>query len=199
VSTRTPRAAIAQLTSGGGPSTAWWGMAMLLVSEGMLFGAMIAGYYYLRLQADTWPPAGVPEPPVAVPLILVGVLALTSIPMQLASGAAEAGRRRTVLLLLLAAFVVQSGYLAYELHSYAGDLGSFAPSDHAYGSIYFVLLGADHAHVFLGLLFDLWLALKLSRGLTAYRRRATQAIALYWHGVNLLTLIVIGVILSARL
>jgi heme/copper-type cytochrome/quinol oxidase subunit 3 len=103
------------------------------------------------------------------------------------------------LLLLLVAFIVQSGYLAYELHSYVGDLGDFAPSDHAYGSIYFVLLGADHAHVFLGLLFDIWLALKLARGLTAYRRRATQAIALYWHGVNLITLIVIGVILSARL
>lgn len=199
MSTRTPRAAIAQLTSNGGPSTAWWGMAMLLASETMLFGAMIAGYYYLRLQAPTWPPPGVPEPPVAIPLILVGVLALTSIPMQLASGAAQTGRRRAVLLLLLVAFIVQSGYLAYELHSYAGDLGHFAPSDHAYGSIYFVLLGADHAHVFLGLLFDLWLALKLSRGLTPYRRRATQAIALYWHGVNVLTVIVIATILSARL
>jgi heme/copper-type cytochrome/quinol oxidase subunit 3 len=199
VSTRLSRALSADLTARGGPSTAWWGMLMLLVSESMLFGAFIAGYYYLRLQAPTWPPPGIPEPPVAVPLILVGVLALTSIPMQLASSAAHAARPRAALLLVLAAFVVQSGYLAYELHSYVGDLGDFVPSDHAYGSIYFVLLGADHAHVFLGLLFDIWLALKLARGLTAYRRRATQAIALYWHGVNLLTLIVIGVILSARL
>jgi heme/copper-type cytochrome/quinol oxidase subunit 3 len=199
VSTRIPRVAVSELAGRGGPSTAWWGMAMLLVSEGMLFGAMIAGYYYLRLQADTWPPPGIPEPPVAIPLILVGVLALTSIPMQLASGATGAGRRRTALLLLLAAFIVQSGYLAYELHSYVGDLGDFAPRDHAYGSIYFVLLGADHAHVFLGLLFDLWLGLKLLRGLTPYRRRATQAIALYWHGVNVLTIIVIATILSARL
>jgi heme/copper-type cytochrome/quinol oxidase subunit 3 len=199
VSTRTARAALTELTSRGGPSTAWWGMAMLLVSEGMLFGAMIAGYYYLRLQTQTWPPPGIPEPPIAVPLILVGALALTSIPMQLASGAAGSGRARTALLLVLAAFVVQSGYLAYELHSYVGDLGDFVPRDHAYGSIYFVLLGADHAHVFLGLLFDMWLALKLARGLTPYRRRATQAIALYWHGVNVLTIVVIAVILSARL
>jgi heme/copper-type cytochrome/quinol oxidase subunit 3 len=119
--------------------------------------------------------------------------------MQLASINAGLARRRAALLLVLAAFVVQSGYLAYEAHSYFGDLGTFTPSDHAYGSIYYVLLGADHAHVLLGLLFDIWLIAKLSLGLNRYRRRATQAIAFYWHGVNLLTVVVTLVILSARL
>jgi heme/copper-type cytochrome/quinol oxidase subunit 3 len=174
-------------------------MAMLLASEAMLFGAFIASYFYLRLQSDSWPPPGVPEPPLVVPLVMVGVLLLTSIPMQLASNAAGLARRRAALLLVLAAFVVQSGYLAYELHSYAGDLGAFGPGDHAYGSIYYVLLGADHAHVLAGLLFDIWLLAKLSLGLNRYRRRATQAIAFYWHGVNVLTLVVTLVILSARL
>lgn len=199
MSTRLPRALSGDLTARGGPSTAWWGMLMLILSEATLFGAFIASYYYLRLQSPTWPPAGIPEPRVVEPLVLVGVLALTSIPMQLASGAAGAGRARAALALVLGAFVVQAGYLAYEVHSYLGDLNAFGPHDHAYGSIYFVLLGADHAHVLVGLLFNIWLAAKLAGGLTRYRRRATQAIAFYWHGVNLLTLVVIGVILSARL
>ena len=42
-----------------------------------------------------------------------------------------------------------------------------------------------------------WLLLKLARGLTTYRRHAVQAIALYWHAVNLLTLIVTLTLLSA--
>jgi heme/copper-type cytochrome/quinol oxidase subunit 3 len=196
---RIAQAATGEVAPRGGPSTAWWGMAMLLASEAMLFGAFIASYYYLRLQSDGWPPPGIPEPPLVVPLVMTGVLLLTSIPMQLASINAGLARRRAALLLVLAAFVVQSGYLAYEAHSYFGDLDTFAPSDHAYGSIYYVLLGADHAHVLLGLLFDVWLIVKLSLGLNRYRRRATQAIAFYWHGVNLLTLVVVGVILSARL
>ncbi len=50
--------------------------------------------------------------------------------------------------------------------STSADLSRFSPSDHAYGSIYFLLLGADHAHVALGLLFDVWLLAKLVRGLT---------------------------------
>ena len=57
---------------------------------------------------------------------------------------------------------------------------------------------ADHAHVFVGLLFSLWLLLKLTRGLTLYRANASQAITWYWHFVNLLTVVVLATLLSAR-
>ena len=50
-----------------------------------------------------------------------------------------------------------------------------------------MLLGADHAHVFVGLLFNVWLLWKLARGLTTYRANAVQAIAWYWQFVNVLT------------
>jgi heme/copper-type cytochrome/quinol oxidase subunit 3 len=194
---------IARALAGGperqGLSTAWWGMLMLAASEATLFGAAIAGYFYLRVQSPSWPPAGIPEPPLAVPLVLAFVLALASAPMWLASRAANGGRVRAAILALACAFVVQSGYLAYELHSYVGDLQRFGPGSHAYGSIYFLLLGADHAHVLVGLLLDLWLLAKLARGLTRYRGHAAQAIALYWYAVNGLTLVVIGTILPARL
>jgi heme/copper-type cytochrome/quinol oxidase subunit 3 len=175
----------------------WWGMAMLIASEGMLFAAFIASYYYLRFRSPAWPPPGIPQPAVWPPLALVLVLATTSLPMQLAAGAARAGRARQVQLLVLAALIVQAGYFAFEIHLYLDDLGKFTPHTHAYGSLYFLLLGADHGHVALGLLLDVWLLGKLVGGMTPYRRKATQAIALYWHAVNLLTLVVIGTILSA--
>ena len=44
-----------------------------------------------------------------------------------------------------------------------------------------------------------WLLWKLLRGLTVYRVNAVQVVAFYWHAVNLLTLIVLGVLLSATL
>ena len=49
-----------------------------------------------------------------------------------------------------------------------------------------------------GILLNAWLLWKLARGITRYRRNAVQAIAWYWHGVNLLTLVVIGTLVSAR-
>jgi heme/copper-type cytochrome/quinol oxidase subunit 3 len=176
---------------------AWWGMVILIASEATLFGAFIGTYYYLRFKSPAWPPDGLPEPKVVVPLILVGVLLTTSVPMQLASAAAQAGRLAATRLLVLAAVFVQSGYFAYEVHDFSDQLKSFDISRNAYSSIYYTLLGADHGHVALGLLFNLWLLWKLARGLTRYRVNAVRAIAWYWHAVNVLTLVVFGTLLSA--
>ncbi len=179
------------------PSVAWWGMAMLIASEATLFGTFIGTYYYLRFTNASWPPPGTPEPRVVVPLILVGALATTSLPMQLAARAARRGRLWSARALLVWALVVQCGYLGYEVHDYLDQLHRSTPQDNAYSSIYYTLLGADHAHVAIGIVLVVWLLWKLARGLTMYRLNAVQVVALYWHAVNILTLIVIGVVLSA--
>jgi cytochrome c oxidase subunit 3 len=119
--------------------------------------------------------------------------------MQLAANAARQGRLWRTRLLLLWALAIQCGYLAWAIHDYVHQLHGSTPQDNAYGSIYYVLLGADHAHVAVGILLVAWLLWKLARGLTAYRVNAAQAVAFYWHAVNVLTLIVLGVLLSARL
>jgi heme/copper-type cytochrome/quinol oxidase subunit 3 len=182
-----------------GPSVAFWGMAMLIASEATLFGTLIGSYYYLRFTSPHWPPPGTPEPRVVVPLIMVGILATTSLPMQLASGAAKRGRLWATRAFLVWALVVQCGYLGWAIHDYLDQLQHSTPQDNAYSSIYYVLLGADHVHVAVGVLFVFWLLWKLLRGLTMYRLNATQPLAFYWHAVNLLTLIVMGVLLSATL
>jgi heme/copper-type cytochrome/quinol oxidase subunit 3 len=145
---------------------------------------MIAAYFYLRFKNNPWPPAATPEPKVVVPLVLLGVLVLTAVPMWLASHA-PAPRRW-----LLLALVVQSGYFAMEVADFQDDLHHFTPQQHAYGSLYYTLLGADHGHVALGLLLDAWILWKLLFGMTEYRRKALRAIALYWYAVIVLTIAV---------
>ena len=181
------------------PSLGWWGMALFVAAEATLFGVLVATYFYLRFKNLEWPPQGIPEPRLGVPLVLLGVLLVTSVPMQLALRAANAHRLGAARLLLGLASIVQAGYFAMQVHEYAGDLGRFAPADHAYASIYYTLLGADHAHVALGLLLDLWLLAKLARGLTRYRLNALSAITFYWHAVNVLTIAVTLTILSPSL
>ena len=181
------------------PSLGWWGMALFVAAEATLFGVLVATYFYLRFKNLEWPPQGIPEPKLGVPLVLLGVLLVTSVPMQLALRAANAHRLGVGRLLLGLASIVQAGYFAMQVHEYAVDLGRFAPADHAYASIYYTLLGADHAHVALGLLLDLWLLAKLARGLTRYRLNALSAITFYWHAVNVLTIAVTLTILSPSL
>jgi heme/copper-type cytochrome/quinol oxidase subunit 3 len=197
--TRNPRETAVVAGRRRGPGVAFWGMAMLVASEATLFGTFIGTYYYLRFGSAHWPPPGTPGPRVVVPLIMVGILATTSLPMQLAAGAVRRGRLWTSRVLLVWALAVQVGYLVWAIHDYVHQLHVSTPQDNAYSSIYYVLLGADHAHVAIGVLLVVWLIWKLVRGLTMYRLNAVQVVAFYWHAVNVLTLIVMGVILSATL
>jgi heme/copper-type cytochrome/quinol oxidase subunit 3 len=80
---------------------------------------------------------------------------------------------------------------------YLSDLDKFKPSDNAYGSIYFTLLGAHHAHVVVGLLLDVWLLVRLSSGLTHYRAVAVRAVALYWYVIAALGVAVVATQVSA--
>lgn len=182
-----------------GPSVAFWGMAMLIASEATLFGTLIGSYYYLRFSSHHWPPPGTPEPRVVVPLVMAGILATSSLPVLLAARAARRARLWTARIFLVWALVVQCAYLVWAIHDYVHQLQSSTPQDNAYSSIYYTLLGADHVHVAVGILFVLWLLWKLLRGLTMYRLNAVQAVAFYWHAVNLLTLIVVGVLASATI
>jgi heme/copper-type cytochrome/quinol oxidase subunit 3 len=181
-----------------GPPASLLGMAILIASESALFAAFIGTYFYLRFETPVWPPPGVPEPEALVPIVLVALLALTSIPVHLAWRSVRAGRVGRARLLLLGALVVQAGYFGWAVHDLADQLRTTPITENAYTSIYYTMLGADHAHVFAGLLFSVWLLLKLLRGLTLYRANAARAITWYWHFVNLITIVVLATILSAR-
>jgi cytochrome o ubiquinol oxidase subunit 3 len=177
----------------------WWGTAVFVASEATLFGTLLGSYFDLRLRAAHWPPAGVPEPKIALPLILTGVLVSTSVWLQLAVRGARAGRLGVARLGLALALILQAGYLAFQIHLYLDDLDRFSPQGSAYGSIYFTLVGAHHAHVFVGILLNAWISLRLVRGLSRYRLTGLEAITFYWNFVNVLAVIVTLVQISPAL
>ena len=177
----------------------WWGMAVFVATEATLFGTLVGTYWYLRFRAVHWPPLGVPDPEVLLPVVLTLVLVSTSIPMQLAFVSARGGRLGATRLLLAVALLVQAGYLAMQIHLFVDDLHHFWPSATAYASIYFTLIGAHHAHVFVGILLNAWLLLRLSTGLTTYRLVGLQSTTFYWHFVNVLAVVVTLVQISPSL
>jgi heme/copper-type cytochrome/quinol oxidase subunit 3 len=169
----------------------WWGMAIFIATEATLFSVFIAAYFYLRFKAVEWPPPAAAEPKPLVPSILSAVLVSTSIPMQIASSAAARGRVWATRLGLLAAWFVGSGYLAMQMYRFVMQVQAYPPSEDAYDSILHTLSGGHHAHVLLGLLMNMWLLLRLARGLTNYRAIGVQAVTLYWHFVNVLAVAVL--------
>ncbi len=169
----------------------WWGMALLVATEVALFGALIATYFYLRFEATTWPPAGVPDPSVVLPLVLTGVLVFSCLPMLASVRAAGAGRVRAAWWLLASAALLQVAFLGLQVHLFVDDFNRFSPAADAYGSIYFTLLGVHDAHVAFGLLLDVWLLARLLFGITNYRLIALRVAALYWCFVSLIAVFVV--------
>jgi heme/copper-type cytochrome/quinol oxidase subunit 3 len=177
----------------------WWGIAVFVATEATLFGTLVGTYFFLRFDSAKWPPPGVPEPKLTLPIVLTGVLVATSIPVQLSVRAASRGRLGVARAALVLAAVVQAGYLAMQLHLFVHDSHEFPPSGSAYSSIYFTMLGAHDLHVLVGILLSLFILLRTASGLTEYRMTGLRATAFYWHFVNALAIAVVLTQLSPRL
>jgi heme/copper-type cytochrome/quinol oxidase subunit 3 len=162
----------------------WWGIALFIAVEATLFGTLIASYFYLRFRSTQWPPAGIEAPKVLLPLVLTGALVAASVPMFLAVRASRLGRARAACLLILLALAVQAAYFGIQVHLYLSDLDKFSPKGSAYGSIYFTLVGAHHAHVAAGMLLSLFVLARTITGITNYRMIAIRVVALYWYFVT---------------
>jgi len=186
-------------TSRAAKPNGWWGMVVFVATEVTLFATMIGSYYDLRFKAPQWPPPGVPDPKLALPLILMGALVATSIPVQLGSIFATRGRARAAQLLFLTAIAMQTTYFGLQIHLFADDLSKFRPQGSSYASVYFTLIATHHLHVLVGILLELWLVLRLFTGVTRYRGVGAQATAVYWHAVNVLAIAVTLVQLSPSL
>jgi cytochrome c oxidase subunit III len=176
------------------------GMVLFLCAEAMLFAGLISSYFYLDFRARAWPPAGVAHPQTLSPSILTAVLVATSLPMAVAARRASARQLGGTVTMIVLALTVQCGYLAYQLHSFVGELHTVKPHASSYASVYTALLGLHHAHVLLGILLDLgllfWLAIG---GLSHYRATAVRAIALYWHVINVIAIAVLFTEISPSL
>jgi heme/copper-type cytochrome/quinol oxidase subunit 3 len=169
-----------------------WGMLLFVTTEAVLLTTLVGTYLYLRFRSTQWPPPGVEPPAAVLPLVLTGVLVLTTAPMAAAARAARLRRRGLAAALIALAMAIQGGYLAWQIVLFLSDLDKFSPDATAYGSAYFTMLGAHHAHVAIGLLFDLWLLARLAGGLTTYRIVSVQAVAIYWAFVNAVAILVVA-------
>jgi cytochrome c oxidase subunit III len=177
-----------------GRPLAWWGMLMLIATEAVLFGSMIASYFYLRFKTPQWPPPGVPEPKVLYPVLLTVVLVLSSVPAAAASRSGRRGRPGRAAWGLAATLALACIYAAGTSILVVRAWHHVGAQHDAYDSLFFTLQGAHVGHVVAGVLINLFLLAKISRGrLTQYRINGIWAMSLYWHFVNVLA---VGVLLT---
>jgi cytochrome c oxidase subunit III len=165
----------------------WWGMAWLIATEAMLFGALIASYFYLRFTSGpVWPPDGIVKPTLQLPLIMTAILWSSSIPVHFADAAMRKGKQMRFRLLSALGFTLGATFLAIQvLVEYPEKLHEFTPQTNAYGSLFYALTGLHGTHVAVGLAFGLWVQVRAWRGAFDEHRHVTvQNFTMYWHFVD---------------
>jgi heme/copper-type cytochrome/quinol oxidase subunit 3 len=171
----------------GPRSFGWWGMVGLIATEAMLFGSLIASYFYLRFTSGSvWPPDGIEKPTLELPLIMTAILWSSSIPVHIADSAIRKGDQKRLRMGLALGFLLGATFLGLQLIlEYPEALHQFTPRTNAYGSLFFALTGLHGSHVLVGLVFSLWVQVRAWRGAFDEHRHVTvQNFTMYWHFVD---------------
>ncbi|MDW7772635.1 MAG: cbb3-type cytochrome c oxidase subunit I [Desulfobulbaceae bacterium] len=138
------------LLSSGTRTVGWWGMLGMLAIMFTLVGALVYGYFYLRLYSDEWPQMGFPLPRLAAPALAYGLLAAGGGVQFFNMRARRRGDRRYLLYGTAAVVVLGLAFTGVELWNLLNM--PFSPKTNAYGSIFFTLNGSVMLTVLAGVL-----------------------------------------------
>ncbi len=174
----------------GPRSPGWWGIVMLMVTEGCLFAYFLTAYFTLRFRADIWPPAGIQRPELLIPAINTGILILSSVPMYWADHSMRHGGHQGRMKLGLAlSFLLGAIFLIIQV--WKALQWPFTPATHAYASIFIGLTVFHGAHVVAGLVMNAVTQLLAWLGyFNQHRRLGVQVTGLYWHFVDVVWVVV---------
>lgn len=167
-----------------------WGLICLVLTETALFGALVASWYFLQVSAPLWPPNGVRLPELTIPLINTALLLASSVTVVFAGRGLRRGKRSHALLGAVATVVLGAVFLGLQIDEFTR--AEFSPTDHAYGSLWFTLLGLHGLHVLVGLLLLIAVIYWMLRGYFDKDRHTTvHTVSLYWHFVDAVWVILI--------
>lgn len=123
----------------------WWGNLGMIVIEGSMFVMTIGTYLYLKTANLDWPPSNVPRPDLVLPSIGMGLL-LVSIAFAVIADRAALRDDIHGIRLGLGLCTLTSVVFLFIRAACVAQLG-FKWSDHAYGSIVWVMIGLHTLHV----------------------------------------------------
>ena len=163
----------------GSSTHSWWGMVILLIVDGMVFGCLVFSYLFLWLVNPAgWLPTAIPE--TGWLAISVALWVLGSIAVALAGRFLRQERPAAMRGMLLLGMLVIGVAAALDLWPH-WRLG-VRPAEHSYGAIVYTLLSWQVFHVVVTGLMVLYTAARSWCGLLNSKRRVTfDNMMLFWH------------------
>ena len=164
-----------------------YGFWIFLISDIIMFAAFFASYAVL-----TDATAGGPSGRELFDLTTVGFETALLLTSSLTCGIAAIGARARNSLLFQGAmavtFLLGAGFLALEIHEFAGMVGEGAgPGRSAFLSAFFALVGCHGFHVTAGLLWLLTMMAQVyAKGYREDIQRRVLCFALFWHTLDII-------------
>jgi cytochrome c oxidase subunit 3 len=167
----------------------FWGMAMVIATEGVIFLALVSSYFFLWAGSRHWPQGGIEPPELTKIAIFTPILLLSSVPVFWAEAAIRKGNVRHLRVGLFIAFLMGAAFLINQIIEYH-EL-TFGWQDNAYASIFYVTTGLHGLHVLVGLLISIVVQIKAALGrYSAHKHVNVQVFSLYWHFVDAVWIVV---------
>lgn len=167
------------------PSPIWWGVVGLILIEATVFSAFIASYFYLRIVGGEWPPAADVAPPLLWPSVNTVLLLVSSGSMYWAGKLIKRGKVTAMTAAIF--FSVALAGVVLILRGLELNEVEFTWNDHAYGSIYWTLMGLHFTHVTASLAGTAVVGVLGAMGYFTERRHLAVAVdSLYWYFVALI-------------
>jgi cytochrome c oxidase subunit 3 len=175
-----------------------FGMWIFLATEAMLFGAILLGYFILRLKYREAFATGSGQLSLPLATANTAILITSSFAMAIAAETARAGAFRFARYALWATALLGAAFLAVKAYEYHDDwdkgllpvLGAFhytgpgAEQVALFLNFYLASTAIHATHLLIGILLVAFLALR--RPLPASRHaRRVESVGLYWHFVDI--------------
>jgi heme/copper-type cytochrome/quinol oxidase subunit 3 len=158
-------------------------MVMLVVTEAMVFLALVSAYFFVRAVSPEWPQGGIHPPDVVRAAIFSVLLLGSSIPMVWAEHAAHRDRQGQLRAALAVAFVMAAIFLGNQADEFRNL--EFSVSDNAYASLFVIITGLHGIHVLGALVMSSMVQAKAWTGRIGPDRDLTlRVFGIYWHFVD---------------
>jgi cytochrome c oxidase subunit 3 len=170
--------------------TSYLGMIIFVASWTMMFGVIFFVYGALRISADSWPPLGLPLLPLLLPTINTVIMGLSSASMERGLFEIRSGNARRLAPWLIATAALGAVFCVLQWLTGAELFREGLTFDRgAYAAVYYGFAIIHAAHVLVGLLALIYLAVRAAMG--AYstpRHMSVRLWAIYWHFVGVIWL-----------
>ncbi|HSH59037.1 MAG TPA: cytochrome c oxidase subunit 3 [Acidimicrobiales bacterium] len=174
----------------GGRGTAWWGMAVLIMTEATIFASLLSSYFFLQASSKEWPLGGIEAPELSKISLMSVVLLGSSGPMFWAEHGIRKGQVWRLKAGLIMVILMGLSFFCF-LAFYEYPELTFGIKDNAYASIFYMTTALHGAHVVGGLLMLGVVLMKAFQGkITAERHVTAQVVGMYWHFVDVVWIFV---------